>query len=112
MLRDEIRNKVLSRIYGFIQSHQNKDMKFKIVDKTKETGARKTQIRTGYVCGTEKIENIRNILSVLDDKNYINITGGKDLLCNSIELLMRYKNTKDDKMFFFNMENYLIYFNI
>ena len=41
MLRDEIRNKVLSRIYGFIQSHQNKDMKFKIVDKTKETGATK-----------------------------------------------------------------------
>ena len=103
---------VLSRIYGFIQSLQNKDMKFKIVDKTKETGARKTQIRTGYVCGTEKIENIRSILSILDDKNYINITGGKDLLCNSIELLMRYKNTKDEKMFFFNKENYIIYFNI
>ena len=113
MLRDEMRDKlVLSKIYGFIHSHQNKDMKFKIVDKTKETGQRKTQIRTGYVCGTEKIENIRSILGALDDKNYINITGGKDLLCNSIELLMRYKNTKKEKVFFLNLENYLIYFNL
>ena len=87
-------------------------MKFKIVDKTKETGQRKTQIRTGYVCGTEKIENIRSILGALDDKNYINITGGKDLLCNSIELLMRYKNTKKEKVFFLNLENYLIYLNL
>ena len=77
----------------------------------KEIGEKKTQIRTGYVCSTDKIENIRGILKYLDTKKYINITGGKDLLCNSIELLMRFKNFRDDKIYHFNLENFLIYFD-
>lgn len=107
------KNKILSKIYGIIESHgKNNELKFKIIDKTKEMGGKKTQIRTGYVCNTDKIENIKNILVYLDKEKYINIATGKDLLCNSIEVLMRYKNIQDDKLYYFNLENYLIYFDI
>ena len=103
---------ILSKVYGFMETHgKNREMKFKIVNKMKEIGEKKTQIRTGYVCSTDKIENIRGILKYLDTKKYINITGGKDLLCNSIELLMRFKNFRDDKIYHFNLENFLIYFD-
>ena len=112
--RDYMRNNyVLSRIYGFIERHgKNNELKFKIVDKTKEFGGKKTQIRTGYVCNTDKIENIKSILSYLDKNNYINIATGKNLLCNSIEVLMRYKNIQENKIYHLNLENYLIYFDL
>jgi hypothetical protein len=111
--RDKMRSKyILSKVYGFMETHgKNREMKFKIVDKIKQMGEKKTQIRTGYVCATDNIENIRGILKYLDTKNYINITGGKDLLCNSIELLMRFKNYREDKIYHFNLENFLIYFD-
>ena len=106
-------NNILSKIYGVIETHgKNNELKFKIIDKTKEIGGKKTQIRTGYVCNTDKIENIKNILGYLDENKYINIGTGKDLLCNSIEVLMRYKNIQDNKIYHFNLENYLIYFNL
>ena len=108
-------------IYGFceMQSKTQKNLKFKIVEKTKEKGTKKTQEVTGSTCGPAyDLEGHIRILKALD---YVEIVsklqkktekiGKKTDICAGIEILLRIWNYLRHETFFYNYENGLIWKN-
>jgi len=108
-------------IYGFceMQSKTQKHLKFKIVEKTKEKGTKKTQEVTGSTCGPAyDLEGHINILKKLDQTDTtekINQKseklGKKTDACEGIEILLRMLNYFKQKSYFFNYEDCLVWKN-
>ncbi len=108
-------------IYGFceMQSKTQKNLKFKIVEKTKEKGSKKTQEVTGSTCGPAyDLEGHIRILKSLDYveavsklQKKMDKIGKKTDICACIEILLRIWNYLKTPTFFYNYENSLIWKN-
>ena len=109
------------QIYGFceMQSKTQKTLKFKIVEKNKEKGKKKTQEVTGSTCGPAyDLEGHINILRKLDNINMIEKIetqgekiGKKTDICEALEIMLRMYNHFYNKNYFFNYEDCLIWKN-
>jgi len=110
-----------SDIYGFceMQSKTQKNLKFKIVEKNKEKGTKKTQEVTGSTCGPAyDLEGHIRILKSLDYTDMVSKLqkktekiGKKTDICAGIEILLRINNYIRSQTYFYNYENSLIWKN-
>ena len=108
-------------IYGFceMQSKTQKNLKFKIVEKTKEKGGKKTQEVTGSTCGPAyDLEGHISILKKLDEVGIVESLekkmdklGKKTDICEALEIMLRICDYFNSRNYFFNYEKCLIWKN-
>jgi hypothetical protein len=109
------------QIYGFCesQSKNQKSLKFKIVEKSKEKGTKKTQEVTGSTCGPAyDLEGHINILKKLDSVEIVSELqkksdkiGKKTDVCETLELFLRILDELKPANYFFNYERALVWKN-
>jgi hypothetical protein len=101
-----------SQVIGYLEE-KNDVIYFKIRDKRNQ-GTKKTQIKTGSVCGNDgmKKEKIINYISEANnDKKVLETYFNKGLLCKQLELYLldNDKEKHDNKRCFFNVEEAIEY---
>ena len=111
-----------NKVYGFceMQSKTQKNLKFKIVEKIKEKGGKKTQEVTGSTCGPAyDLDGHIAILRDLDKSDTViklekknPKIGKKKDLCETLELILRMYNYIENDIFFLNYEDTLIWKNM